>query len=305
MIKARDYVVLDVFTETPFMGNQLAVVLDGEGLCDTQMQVIAAEFNLSETVFVFPPEDEANKAALRIFTPGTELPFAGHPTVGTAVLLAKRQLGEVDQPTDVALVLEEKVGAVRAGVVVKPGRSGHATFTLPQKPVHVAPAVSRVHIAEALGIEAGEVGFDRHRPGVYSGGVPFSLVPVANLDVIKRIKPNLAMWGRAFETGERDNAFVYTRGGENEGASFHARMFWPMAGIVEDPATGAAIASFAAAVIEFEDLGDGSHSFMIEQGYEMGRASDIVLEIDIEGGEFFAARIGGSAVIIAEGRVFA
>ena len=125
-MKSRPYAVLDVFTDTPFQGNPLAVVLDGEGLDTAAMQKIAGEFNLSETVFVFPPEEAGNNAALRIFTPSAELPFAGHPTVGTAVLLAKRALGEVELPTDMAVALEEKVGLVKTGVVVHPGRTGHA-----------------------------------------------------------------------------------------------------------------------------------------------------------------------------------
>lgn len=304
-MKDRAYVILDVFTDTPFSGNPLAVVLDGEGLSDAEMQIIAAEFNLSETVFVFPPEDAGNKAAVRIFTPAAELPFAGHPTVGTAVLLAKRQLGEVDQATDCAIALEERIGLVRTGVVAKPGRVGHATFTLPQRPEEVAPAVSRVHIAEALGLQEEDIGFDRHCPGVFSGGVSYSLVPVNSLDAMKRIKANAGAWHRAFATAERDNAFVYARGGTKDNAAFHARVFWPLSGMREDPATGSAVASFAGAIMKFEKLSDGTHSFLIEQGYEMGRPSDITLEIDVEDGEFFAARIGGSAVIVAEGTLYA
>lgn len=304
-MKSRPYVVLDVFTDTPFQGNPLAVVLDGEGLDTPAMQKIAGEFNLSETVFVFPPEDAGNNAALRIFTPSAELPFAGHPTVGTAVLLAKRALGEVELATDMAVALEEQVGLVKTGVVAHPGRTGHATFTLPATPVEVAPAVSRVYIAEALGLHEDDIGFDKHRPGVFSGGVPFSLVPVTSVKAVQNIKPNPSAWARAFDTAERDNAFVYARGGVSDKVAFHARMFWPKAGIVEDPATGSAVAALVGAILKYEGLGDGSHTLLIEQGYEMDRASDIVLEIDIEDGEFLAARIGGSAVIVAEGTLYA
>lgn len=303
-VRARPYAILDVFTEVPLKGNPLAVVLDGEGLSDEAMQAIATEFNLSETVFVLPPNASSNAASIRIFTPTAELPFAGHPTVGTAVLLAKRKIGAVDKPTDVAIALEEKVGLLRTGVVVKPGQLGHAIFTLPKKPVHVAPAVSRVYIAQALGLDEEDIGFDKHRPGVYSGGVPFTLVPVGSLDAMRQIRPDPQRWEKAFETAERDNVFVYTRGGEGTNTAFHARMFWPKAGIVEDPATGSAVAAFAGAIMDFEKPSDGTHSFLIEQGYEMGRASDIMLEIDVEDGEFFDARIGGSAVIVAEGQLY-
>lgn len=304
-IKPRAYAILDVFTETAFQGNPLAVVLDGEGLSDEAMLKIAAEFNLSETVFVLPPQRAESTAAIRIFTPGAELPFAGHPTVGAAVLLAKRQMGEVKLPSDVAIALDEKIGLVRAGVVVKPDRSGHATFTLPQKPVQVAPAVSRVHIAQALGLDEEDIGFDKHRPAVYSAGVPFTLVPVRNLKTIQQIKVDMQAWHKAFATNGRDNAFIYTREGESGEAAYHARMFWPQAGIVEDPATGSAVAALAGAIMDFEKLAEGSHCFLIEQGYEMGRASEIMLEIDVEDGAFFAARIGGSAVIVAEGTLYA
>ena len=304
-VRERPYAIIDVFTQIPFQGNPLAVVLDGEGLTAGAMQAIAAEFNLSETVFVLTPEDAANTASIRIFTPSAELPFAGHPTVGTAVLLAKRAIGEVEQPTDMAIALEEKIGMVRVGVVVKPGRMGHATFTLPDNPVEVAPTISREDISAALGLYADDIGFDDYKPAIYSAGVPFSLVPVGSLEALKRIKPNLSAWEKAFEVAERDNAFVYARGGESENAAFHARMFWPKAGIIEDPATGSAVAAFAGAIMEFEKLSDGHHSFLIEQGYEMGRASDIMLEIDVEDGEFFAARIGGSAVIVVEGTLYA
>lgn len=303
-MKERPYAILDVFTKNPFSGNPLAVVFDAEGLSTGMMQTIAGEFNLAETVFVFPASDTSNTAALRIFTPKAELPFAGHPTVGASVLLAKRKLGEVKEPTDISLILEERVGPVQVGVVVEPGRTGHATFVLPQKPEHVAPAVSRLHIAEALSIHEDDIGFDQYRPCIYSAGVPFTLVPVKGLKAIESIKPNAQAWSKAFETAERDNAFIYTRGGERDNANFHARMFWPGAGIIEDPATGAAIAAFAGAIAQFEKLPDGAHLFQIEQGFEMGRPSEITLEIDIEDGEIFAARIGGSAVIVAEGVLY-
>ena len=303
--RERPYAILDVFTDTPFKGNPLAVVLDGQGLSDDAMQVIAGEFNLSETVFVFPAGEASNTASIRIFTPSAELPFAGHPTVGTAVLLAKKKIGDVELPTDVAIALEEEIGLVSAGVVVKPGKLGHATFTLPVNPKEMSSDLSREHLADALGLNEDDIGFDKHRPIVYSAGVPFSLIPISSLDVIKGINPNPPAWEKAFESAARDNAFIYARGGESERAAFHARMFWPGAGICEDPATGSAIAAFAGAIYDFEKLGDGHHTFLIEQGYEMGRASDITLEIDAEDGEFIAARIGGSAVIVAEGVLYA
>ncbi|MEM8839872.1 MAG: PhzF family phenazine biosynthesis protein [Pseudomonadota bacterium] len=304
MSKTRPYAILDVFAKTPLKGNPLAVVLEADDLDDETMQKIAGEFNLSETVFVRTPEDPSNDAALRIFTPGKELPFAGHPTVGAAVLLARQKSGPVDESTDAAVVLEERVGLVRAGVVVRPDRTGHATFTVPKKPEEVGPSVSRVLLAEALGLDEDDIGFARHRPAIYSAGNPFTLVPVRSVNAVNAVRPNLSAWDRAFSMSDATNAFIYTPGGVASDAAFHARMFWPEAGLGEDPATGSAVASLAGAIVDFDRPGNGTHQFLIEQGFAMGRPSQMMLEIDIENDDIFALRIGGDAVILAEGTLF-
>ena len=296
---ARRFVTLDVFTDTPHAGNPLAVVLDSDGLDTAAMQAIAREFNLSETVFVQPPAEAGHRAALRIFTPGRELPFAGHPTVGTAVLLALRD-GAEGKASDV-LVLEEAIGIVPCAVSVKGQGTGHATFTLPRLPQETEPASSNAEIAAALGLEASMIGFGRHRPGVFSAGVPFTMVPVADLAAIGAIRLDLARWDAAMKPAAHPNAFVYCRQTAETGHHYHARMFWPGAGIAEDPATGGAVAAFAGAIMAFDKPGDGEHRFVIEQGYEMGRPSQITLELTVAGGALVSARIGGSAVLISEG----
>lgn len=288
----RRYALLDVFADQALAGNPLAVVLDGAGLDDQMMQKIAGEFNLSETVFVTSLADDGARANIRIFTPLHELPFAGHPTVGTAMLLAS----EANASSNHEIVLEEKIGPVHCMV-----NAGSASFKLPQLPEPCGETGPNATIAEALGLSESDIGFDSHQPSQWSGGVPYSLVPVKTIEAISSIYPNPAIWADAFGEGHHNNAFVYCRECVNPSHDFHARMFWPGAGVREDPATGSAVAAFAGLIMDREDLGDGTHSFKIEQGYEMGRPSLISLELVVGGGALVSARIGGSVVIVARG----
>jgi trans-2,3-dihydro-3-hydroxyanthranilate isomerase len=295
----RRFFTLDVFTGEPLAGNPLAVVLDAEGLDDARMQAIAREFNLSETVFVRPPESDRHRAALRIFTPGRELPFAGHPTVGTAVLLAL--LDRDDGPDAVAFGLEEKVGIVPCVVAVEAEGRGYARFRVPRLPEIWGEGRDPAGAARALGLEAGEIGFERHLPSRHSAGVRFDFVPVASLDALARARPSGDAFRQVFGDSGRPAAYVYTRQTVSEGLRFRARMFAPSFGIAEDPATGAAAAAFAGALMQFEPLGAGEHALVIEQGYEMGRPSDIDLQLVIRDGALAAAEIGGRAVVVSEG----
>ena len=295
----RRYAVLDVFTDEPLAGNPLAVVLDAEGLADSRMQAIAREFNLSETVFVLPPREGRHRASLRIFTPAGELPFAGHPTVGTAVLLALKG----GDPTDaIAFGLEEKVGIVPCVVQKHGERRGHARFRLPRLPAPEGEAPDEIATAWALGLDPAAIGFDRHIPSRHSAGNAFHFVPVATRDDVALAKPNGEAFAKAF-SGEnrRPVAFVYTRETVGVGRHFHARMFGQGLGIYEDPATGSAVAAFAGVLMQCEPLGDGEHSFVIEQGFEMGRPSLVELQMTIRHGALVSAEIGGGAVIVTEG----
>lgn len=294
----RRFYTLDVFTKAVLQGNPLAVVLDSDGLSDQAMQSIAKEFNLSETVFLFPPKDQANRAALRIFTPATELPFAGHPTVGTAVLMAL-----LDGHASSSFGLEEKVGLVACNASRISDREGEASFTLPRLPERIAEPAPSPIIAEALGVAGEEIGFNDHRPIVASAGVGFNFVPLKTRDAVTCASIKGANWNDAFKAAGRPNAFIYTRETVEAGHHFHARMFAPHLGIGEDPATGAAVAGFARAFVDFEKPNDGTHRIVIEQGYAMGRPSQITLELDVQGGALVAARIGGSAVVVSEGRL--
>lgn len=295
----RRFVTLDVFTSHHHAGNPLAVVLDGEGLDGPAMQAIAREFNLSETVFVLPPKTAGHRAAVRIFTPARELPFAGHPTVGTAVLLALQD-AEAGLASEL-IVLEETVGLVPCAVSVSGERLGHAVFTLPRLPEKIDEAAPVAELAAALGLPVEEIGFDRHRPGVFSAGVGFTLIPLASREAVARAKPDGAAFAKAMKPADHPNAFVYSRQTAETGHHFHARMFAPTMGIAEDPATGSAVAAFAGAVMAFERPEDGEHRFVVEQGYEMGRPSQIALELTVAEGRLVSARIGGSAVKVSEG----
>jgi trans-2,3-dihydro-3-hydroxyanthranilate isomerase len=296
----RQYAILDVFTDTPLAGNQLAVVLDADDLDDDRMQKIAAEFNLAETVFVFPPANPVHRVAIRIFTPVYELPFAGHPTVGTAVLLALDSPGGKSIGHEAMLVLEEKVGPVRCIVETKGEGTGHAIFDLPRLPDDAGEAPSRETLAEGLGLIPSEIGFENHQPSFFSAGVPYIFVPVRDLATMAKLRVNPAAFPA--QQDERPSAiYAYCRETEGGGRHFHARMFWPAAGIVEDPATGSAVAAFAGAIWRFDAPVAGSHHFIIEQGFEMGRPSLIGLEIDIEHGAIARARISGDAVVVGRG----
>jgi trans-2,3-dihydro-3-hydroxyanthranilate isomerase len=294
----RRFTTLDVFTAKRFAGNPLAVVLDAEGLDTQAMQAVAREFNLSETVFVLPPQNPAHRAKLRIFTPAAELPFAGHPTVGTAVLL-----GRLDGGSACALVLEEGVGPVPCRVDSIAGTVGQARFDLPRLPKYLGETADAAEIAAALGLELDDLGCDDFAPGKWSAGNPFSMIPVRGLDAMARSRPDLAHWEAAFGTVTPAAPFLFCRETGQPGHAFHARMFAPHMGIAEDPATGSAAAAFAGVLAAHGGLPDGDHAFAIEQGFEMGRPSIIHLALALRDGELIAASIGGEAVVVSDGTI--
>ncbi len=295
---ARSYAILDVFTDRPLAGNQLAVVLDAEGLDTEAMLAITAEFNLAETVFVLPPERPAHRARLRIFAPGKELPFAGHPTVGTAVLLALEDAAETNYGLDAMLMLEETVGSIRSVVSLKGPRQGHAIFDAPVLAKAAPQPLDGGAVAAALGLMPSEIGFENHLISAFTAGVPYIFVPVRDLAAMRRLSPRSDLWQNAFGG---TSAYIYCRETESNAHHFHARMVWQTLGLVEDPATGSAAAAFAGVVATFDRPTSGTHRAIIEQGYEMGRPSLITLELDTEGGQLVACRIGGDAVVFARG----
>lgn len=296
------FFTLDVFTQTRFAGNPLAVVRGADVLSVAQMQAIAREFNLSETVFLVTPHDPVNTARVRIFTPARELPFAGHPTIGTAVLVAELDAPDLIGKQDLVVVIEEEIGKVSCTVRRPRGHATRAQFDLPRLPQKLGESDVKA-VAEALGLSEEEIGFDNHRPTIYSAGVGFTFVPVRSLEAMARATPVMSCWDSAIGPQGHPAAFLYTREVVNEASHVHARMFSPALGIAEDPATGAAAAAFAGVAMEFERPGDGEHILVIEQGVEMGRPSQIVLGMDVLGGVLISASIGGAAVIVARGEI--
>jgi trans-2,3-dihydro-3-hydroxyanthranilate isomerase len=295
----RKYHLLDVFTDRALAGNPLAVVSDCAGLDSATMQRIAAEFSLSETVFVLEPHDPVNTARLRIFTPKVELAFAGHPTVGAAILIGELRARDLLRAQDVSVVLEENIGAVSCTVRHRPDKGRQAHFTLPKLPARVGLSQSQDRLASALGLSRTDIGFDQHVPTIYSAGTAFTFVPIINLAALVRARPRADLFEAAFTP--IDAAYLYTRETIEAEHDFHARMFAPTLGIAEDPATGAAAAAFAGVLMAFDKVADGNHALTIEQGYEIDRPSLIVLGLDVERGVLVEASIGGSAVIVAEG----
>jgi len=297
-----DFYTLDVFTEQRLAGNPLAVVLAADALDEKRMQAIAREFNLAETVFVMKPASPAHSARVRIFTPVKELPFAGHPTIGAAVLLAELRTPGAGE-RDALIVLEEAVGIVRAAVRLRDGVPSHAEFDVPKLPFDAGSPPPVERLAAALGLLPSEIGFANHRPSHYSAGLAFTFVPVASLEAIARAEPQPQHWPAAFGSARAGMVYLYCRQTVHTTSSFHARMFAPGAGIAEDPATGSAAAAFAGVIQRYDALPDGTHKRILEQGYEIGRPSEIAISIEVEGGRLSAVRVGGSAVRVAEGRL--
>lgn len=297
----RRFYTLDVFTDQALGGNPLAVVLDSLRLDDQRMQAIAREFNLSETVFVAAPKDSSHRASIRIFTPGQEVPFAGHPTVGTAVLLGL--LDQDGSPGPLGIVLEEQIGPVPCAVNVQgPGR-GQATFILPHLPKYVGKLPTPAMLASALGLQEADIGFAGYEPAIYSAGNPFCCVPLCSRDAAIRARPQGEAFARAFDLRPNGftNAFIYCAEPIEPSHAFYARMFAPSVGVPEDPATGSAAAAFAGVYMDFAKPPDGQHSFVIEQGDAMGRPSRITVSLDVAAGSLQQARIAGSAVIVSQG----
>ena len=295
------YYTLDVFTQDHLTGNPLAVVTAGaEDLDDATMQAVAREFNLSETVFVLPSTKPAHSARARIFTPARELPFAGHPTIGTAVLLAQLR---ADGPTEeMLIVLEQQIGTVRVGVRLRNG-SAFAEFDAPKVPTEAGELPPVERLASGLGLLPNEIGFENHKPSCYAAGNAFAFVPVTSLDAIARARPHYPHWQKAFEEQGLVGAYLYTRKCVHTTSSFHTRMFAPASGVYEDAATGSAAVCFAGVIKAYDALPDGSHRRTIEQGYEMERPSQITLTMEIRQGKLGTVRIGGNAVRVSEGRM--
>jgi trans-2,3-dihydro-3-hydroxyanthranilate isomerase len=297
----RRFTTLDVFTGERFTGNPLAVVQDGGGLDPQLMQAIAREFGLPETVFVLPAAEPAHTARLRIFTPASELPFAGHPTVGSAALLGL--LSNPEGPLD--LILEEEIGVIRCHVIPRGDEMAHARFALPVLPRKMVWEPDRSAVAAALRISPHDFDDARFMLEKWSAGIDMFMIAVNAPSVLASVRPDTSRWEDAFGTTGPRAAYAFCPQGALPATTFRARMFAPMLGIREDPATGAAAAAFAGVLAMHGALGSGIHEIIIEQGHEMGRPSVIQLEMQLDGAQLLASSIAGDAVIVTQGTLSA
>lgn len=296
------FCTLDVFTDRRFGGNPLAVIPDARGLDDDRMLEIAREFNLSETTFVFPPERPENTRRVRIFTPANELPFAGHPTIGTAYALAL--LGHVKLDGDeTRIVFEEGVGPVPVSIRSRDGAPVFAELSAARMPEVGPPPPSRNALADLLSLEVSDLSGGTWSPQALSCGVPYLFVPVRSRAALKRARVKLDRWETTLKNGWASELYVFSRDPELEGSSIRARMFAPAFGIGEDPATGSAAAALAGYLGTRDRAKDGTLRWVVEQGFEMGRPSILHVEADKAQGAIVAVRVGGSAVMVSKGEM--
>jgi trans-2,3-dihydro-3-hydroxyanthranilate isomerase len=298
-MKKYHFALVDVFTDKPFSGNQLAVFTEPEGLSKSQMQKIAKELNFSESTFVFPPGTRKSGVdyRVRIFTPDKELPMAGHPTIGTAFVLSLQEASERSQ-----LRLEEGVGIIPVSIEFERGAPGWVGMSQPLPKFGPAFKESRKNIANMLSLEEGALVPDLPLE-VVSCGLPFLYVPLKDLHSVQRIKFRLDVWETLLKGTSLENVFVFTREVQNTGSFVHSRMFAPGVGIVEDPATGSASGPLGCYLVKNGVLRSSpTAEFVSEQGIEIGRPSKIRVSIGVDRrGEIDRVVVSGRTCKVGEG----
>jgi trans-2,3-dihydro-3-hydroxyanthranilate isomerase len=294
----RRYVTVDVFTNRAFGGNPLAVVLDAGGLSTAQMQAIATEFNYSETTFVLPPREATHDAQVRIFTVTAEIPFAGHPNVGTAFVLAMRA-----KPEPTRLLFEEGAGTVPIEILDDNGKITGAELTAPQRLTRLSQ-FSADQAAACVSLSASEIRTERHSPVIVSVGMPFLVMEVSSRDALRRARAEPAAFARTLPRDGCFAVYLYTRdvpAGEKP-CDLQARMFYPGAsGLTEDPATGSATVAAAALLADLDSARDGEFRLRVGQGVDMGRPSLLLTRVHKENGSVVSAHVGGQCVLMMEG----
>jgi len=298
------YVTLDVFTAKRFGGNPLAVIPDARGLSDDAMAAIAREFNYSETTFVLPPSDPANTARVRIFTPTTELPFAGHPNVGTGYVLGRLE-SLFGKPTTDELRFEENAGLVVVGLLRDGTEVTGAAISAPQS-LSLGPVLDSAKVAECVGLPPSAIVTTRHRPQYASVGLPFLCVEISDLESLGRAVPNTILFRAAqdalAEPGLEFNVYAYTAI-STEPLAVRARMFALLDGVPEDPATGSAAGALGAFIAHLQPDVDLDLHVPILQGIEMGRPSQIDLSVRKRRGSTERVAISGRCVDVMQGTI--
>jgi trans-2,3-dihydro-3-hydroxyanthranilate isomerase len=292
----RRYVTADVFTDRAFGGNPLAVVLDAEGLSSAQMQAVAREFGYSETTFVLPPADPAHTAHVRIFTPGAELPFAGHPNVGTALVLARRSVGVAPA----RILFEEAAGLVALDITLADSVPVAAELTAPQ-PFTRGTDQPAAEVAAAVSLGLSDVRQTAHAPTLGSVGLPFLLIELARRATLRDAAPDARALGAMLSASGGGGLLLYTRDEPGEGCDLQARMFSPLDGIGEDPATGSAICALVALLASVAGAPDLDLALRVGQGVDMGRPSLLLARAVKRGGTIRSAHVGGCSVEMMQG----
>jgi trans-2,3-dihydro-3-hydroxyanthranilate isomerase len=295
-----EFVTVDVFTERRFGGNPVAVVLNAAALTAPEMQAIANEFNLSETTFVLPPKEAAHTAEVRIFTPKFELPFAGHPNVGTAFALARR--GEVyGRLVGDRLVFEERAGLVPLDLLRDGGAVAGARLSAP-RPLSRGSEVAAEIVAQACSIATDDVETRRHLPCVAGCGTSFIFTELKSRDALEAAAPRSEVFARHFPVDDATGVHLYWRDGA-EGIDIRSRMFAPLHGVPEDPATGSANVALVGLLASLRSESDLSLDVRIAQGFEMGRPSILDASAEKRGGTVTETRIGGRCVAVMSGTI--
>jgi len=297
------YVTIDVFTADRFGGNPLAVIPDARALTDRQMQQIAAEFNYSESTFILPPRDPGNTAQVRIFTRTSEIPFAGHPNVGTGFVLGRQQtvFGTDVGPT---MRFEEKAGLVDVDLTMENGLIVGAMIKAPGD-LETGPNLDVATMAECVSLPSDAIVEDRHAPTRVSVGLPFYMAET-DITSLSMARPDAGAFAATVErhgltdAGGRLSTFLYARTGDGVG-HLRARMFSPLGGTVEDPATGSACAALGAFLLSLDERAEAQARILIEQGVEMGRPSEIAVDVRKAGGRVESVAISGRCVPVTRG----
>ena len=293
------YYTCDVFTETRFGGNQLAVLPQAVGLSTQQMQEIAREFNFSETTFVFPAR-AGHTRHVRIFTPAREIPFAGHPNVGTAFVLASAgEFGEIK--SSLTVTFEEQSGLVSVTIQEIGGEVASCELTAPQA-LSFGKTLPVELVAAAISIDSKEIVTKTHGPQVASVGLPFIMVELRDRSVLERARISMSGFEALAAEDVMPDVYLYTRG--TDGFDIRARMFAPLSGVPEDPATGSANCALAGLLAHYSQDSNGSFSWRIAQGVEMGRPSTLIARAEKKDGVVQTTRIGGAAVLVSEGTIY-
>jgi len=296
------YYTCDVFTETRFGGNPLAVLPQANGLSQHQMQQIAREFNFSESTFVFPART-GHTRHVRIFTPAAEIPFAGHPNVGTAfVLAAAGEFGEINSSLTVSF--EEEAGLVSVAIRAEQGKIITCELTAPQS-LSLGETVPAELVASAVSLNRDDIATDMHHPQICSVGLPFVFTELKDRSALERARINMSAFDALRDLEVNPQLHLYTRVSESEpdGHVFdiRARMFAPLSGVAEDPATGSANCALGGLLAHHKEQSSGTFSWRIAQGVEMGRPSILIARAEKKSGVVTGTWIGGATVLVSEG----